>query len=175
VQLAAARAKASRCDPRIIATTGWTTDELAAAIDAAEPLGQWDLVSLLIGVNNQYRGARVDDYRSEFAALLDRAIAFARRPRDRVLVLSIPDWGVTPFAIHEAATRGDRGGDRCLQRRQARDVRGARRGVRRHHAALAPARREPGQVAEDGLHPSGAMYTTWTQLALPVARTLMAK
>ena len=59
-------------DPRIIATTGWTTDELAAAMDAAEPLGGWDFVSLLIGVNNQYRGRSVDDYAGEFAALLQR-------------------------------------------------------------------------------------------------------
>ena len=63
-------------DPDIIATTGWTTDELDAAIDAAEPASDFDLVSLLIGVNNQYRGRDVDNYRKEFAALLERAIGF---------------------------------------------------------------------------------------------------
>lgn len=78
-------------DPRIIAITGWTTDELDAAIDAAEPLGEYGLVSLLIGVNNQYRGRSVDDYREQFAALLQRAIGFAGGRRERVLVLSIPD------------------------------------------------------------------------------------
>jgi len=67
-------------DPRIIATTGWTTDELDAAITAAEPLGQHDFVSLLIGVNNQYRGRDVEEYRTQFAALLWRAIGFAASP-----------------------------------------------------------------------------------------------
>ena len=86
-------------DPRIIATTGWTTDELDAAITAAEPLGEHDFVTLLIGVNNQYRGRSVEEYRTQFAALLWRAIGFARNRPDRVLVLSIPDWGVTPFAF----------------------------------------------------------------------------
>ena len=60
--------------PRIIARTGWTTDELSAAIDAAEPLGAWDFVSLLVGVNNQYRGRAVEQYAREFAALLERAV-----------------------------------------------------------------------------------------------------
>ena len=86
-------------NPRIIAATGWTTDELSAAIDAAEPLGEnHALVSLLIGVNNQYRGRTVDDYVHEFVILLERAIGFAGRRADRVFVLAIPDWGVTPFA-----------------------------------------------------------------------------
>src|SRR3546814_483690 len=84
-------------DPLIIATTGWTTDELFAAIDAAEPLGTWDFVSLLIGVNNQYRGRSIENYLEEFEALLLRAIGFAGGRADRVLVLAIPDWGVTPF------------------------------------------------------------------------------
>src|SRR5690606_28666461 len=80
-------------DPRIIATTGWTTDELSTAMDCAEPLGRWDLVSLLIGVNNQYRGRSLADYRGDFHALLKRAIVLAGDRPGRVLVLSIPDWG----------------------------------------------------------------------------------
>ena len=86
-------------DPHIIATTGWTTDELSVAMDAQEPLGEWAFVSLLIGVNNQYRGRPVDDYLGEFTRLLQRAIALAGDRAGRVLVLSIPDWGVTPFAF----------------------------------------------------------------------------
>ncbi|MFN3311344.1 MAG: GDSL-type esterase/lipase family protein, partial [Thermomonas sp.] len=88
-------------EPRILATTGWTTDELSAAMDAAEPLGQWDLVSLLIGVNNQYRGLPLAEYARSFDALLARATALAAGRAERVLVLSIPDWGVTPFARRE--------------------------------------------------------------------------
>jgi len=178
VQLAAAlRAEGIALkDPRIIATTGWTTDELASAIDVAEPLGQWDLVSLLIGVNNQYRGRTVVGFRSEFGELLDRAIAFARGRADRVLVLSIPDWGVTPFAIHEAGNRGNIAAEIDAFNTAKREVCEAR-GVA--FVDITPASRTRGgeadQVAEDGLHPSGAMYTAWTQLALPVARTLMTK
>ncbi|MCP4516603.1 MAG: SGNH/GDSL hydrolase family protein, partial [Delftia sp.] len=85
-------------EPRILATTGWTTDELAAAMDDAHFDPPHDLVSLLIGVNNQYRERHVDAYRDEFAALLERAISLADERAARALVLSIPDWGVTPFA-----------------------------------------------------------------------------
>ena len=85
-------------EPQIIAKTGWTTDELNAAIDAADPKGPFDLVTLLIGVNNQYRGRDAEQYRGEFAALLKRAIRFAGGDAKKVIVVSIPDWGVTPFA-----------------------------------------------------------------------------
>lgn len=150
--------------PRIIAQTGWTTDELSAAIDALEPLGQWDLVSLLIGVNNQYRGRDLGNYRDEFSALLERAIAFAAGDAGRVLVLSIPDWGVTPFA---------RDGKRDLTRiadeidafnavnREVSENRGA---VWRDITDLTRdfgARRD--MLADDGLHPSGAMYALWVE------------
>ncbi|HEX8831045.1 MAG TPA: GDSL-type esterase/lipase family protein, partial [Longimicrobium sp.] len=85
-------------DPQIIARTGWTTDELAAGIDAARPEGPYALVSLLIGVNNQYRGLSIDAYRQEFRDLLRRAITFAGEDAGRVVVVSIPDWSVTAFA-----------------------------------------------------------------------------
>ncbi len=160
-------------DPRIIATTGWTTDELNAAIDAAEPLGHWDLVSLLIGVNNQYRGRTVPDYRSEFRALLARAIGFANGRADRVLVLSIPDWGLTPFAKTEARERANISGEIDAFNAAAREI-AEQQGVA--FVDITPASRaNPLQVAEDGLHPDGAAYTTWTQLALPVARGLLAR
>jgi lysophospholipase L1-like esterase len=84
--------------PHIIATTGFTTDELNAAIDAANISGQYDIVSLLIGVNNQYRGRDSQNFTKEFEALLERAILFSGNQPHRVFVLSIPDWGVTPFA-----------------------------------------------------------------------------
>ncbi len=162
-------------DPRIIAATGWTTDELSAAIDAAEPPGAFDLVSLLVGVNNQYRGRDVADYRDEFDGLLARAIGFARGRADRVLVLSIPDWGVTPFAIQS-------GRDRSLIAREldafnavaraACDARGVA------FVDITPASRalggEVAMLADDGLHPSAAMYAEWTRLARPVARRLLS-
>lgn len=162
------------CDPRMIAQTGWTTDELDAAIDTALVFPEYDLVSLLIGVNNQYRGRSVEEYREQFAGLLERAIGFAQGKRERVLVLSIPDWGVTPFAqkpAHDTRRIAD-GIDAfnavalaiCVQRGVAFvDITQATRA----HGA------EARMLVEDGLHPSAAMYLQWTQLVHPVARNLL--
>ncbi|HET6397665.1 MAG TPA: SGNH/GDSL hydrolase family protein [Pseudoxanthomonas sp.] len=181
VQLAAAlRAEGIGLDePRIIATTGWTTDELDAGIDAADaraPIGTHALVSLLVGVNNQYRGRPLDEFRAQFAALLDRAAGFAGGDPGRVLVLAIPDWGVTPFARAQ-------GRDGALVAAQI----DAFNAVCREQAArvgapwvdVGPVSRErggePAMLADDGLHPSAAMYALWTALALPAARTALAR
>lgn len=163
-------------DPRIIATTGWTTDELDAAIDAAEPLGEFGFVSLLIGVNNQYRGRRIDDYREQFAALLQRAVGFAGGRRERVLVLSIPDWGATRFGR-------DSGRDLAKISRELDAYNAAAREICAQHGVafvdIAPVSRErgadDGMLADDGLHPSATMYAQWSRLALPVARGLLAR
>jgi len=166
-------------DPKIIAATGWTTDELSAALDAFDASRAlagdgWGFVSLLIGVNNQYRGRGVDDYRGEFAGLLARAIGCAGGRPGRVLVLSIPDWGVTPFAVREGRDSAQiaRELDACNT--------AARETCNQHGVAfvdITPASRERGgeteMLADDGLHPSAAMYATWTRLALPVARRLL--
>ncbi|MGO1072460.1 SGNH/GDSL hydrolase family protein [Lysobacter sp. CA199] len=160
--------------PRIIATTGWTTDELALALDLAEPLGQWDFVSLLIGVNNQYRGRSAVQYAAEFRELLERAIGYARGRADRVLVLSIPDWGATPFGATDKRGAAAIGAELDVFNISAGEV-CARHGVA--FVDIAPASRdrasEPQMLAEDGLHPSAAMYAQWTALALPVARDLL--
>ena len=162
-------------DPTIIATTGWTTDELSAAIDAVEPLGAFDFVSLLIGVNNQYRGRSVDAYRDEFDALLARATGFANGRADRVLVLSIPDWGVTPFAIQSGRDRIRIADELDACNAAARDACAAR-GIA--FVDITPVSRERGgedaMLADDGLHPSAAMYVEWMRLALPAARRLMS-
>lgn len=84
--------------PLIIAQTGWTTQELNEGINAANIEGNtYDFVTLLIGVNNQYRGLSIEDYKVEFKQLLDRAIAFANNRPERVIVFSIPDYSVTPY------------------------------------------------------------------------------
>ena len=158
-------------DPTIIATTGWTTDELSAAIARAKPQGAFDLVSLLIGVNNQYRGRGQDEYREQFAALLQRAIGFAGGNPARVLVLSIPDWGVTPFAARlerdPAAVAADIDAFNAINRAETE-----RPGA--HYVDVTPFSREaahdPSLLADDGLHPSGRMYAEWARLALPAAR-----
>lgn len=84
--------------PEIIAKTGWTTDELKAAIDSADIMETYALVTLCIGVNNQYKGRDKEEFRSEFAELLHMSIRFAGNNHNNIIVLSIPDWGVTPFA-----------------------------------------------------------------------------
>ncbi len=161
-------------DPRIIATTGWTTDELSAAMDAAEPLGEWDVVSLLIGVNNQYRGRAVDDYVGEFTRLLQRAIALAGDRASRVLVLSIPDWGVTPFAFASGRDRQVIADDLDAYNAAARELCEAHgvafvdiTGISRDGGG------EPAMLADDGLHPSAAQYARWADAALPVPARLL--
>lgn len=177
VQLAAGLRDAgiAIADPRIIATTGWTTGELAAAMDAAEPLGEWDFVSLLIGVNNQYRGCPLDEYEIAFAHLLERAVALAGGRAQRVLVLSIPDWGATPFGA--ASGRGlQRIGDEIDAYNAAAQATCASHGVA-WVDVTAISRRHAGDAAmlvDDGLHPSAAMYAEWTAAALPTARALLS-
>ncbi len=96
VALAAADGNAIMLD-KLIATTGWTTDELAKAIEKERPSYDHDLVTLLIGVNNQYRGRDTDEYTWQFYSLLCQSILFAKSNPKNVIVLSIPDWGLTPF------------------------------------------------------------------------------
>lgn len=155
--------------PQIIAKTGWTTDELNAAIDAAAPTGPFDLVTLLIGVNNQYRGRDAEEYRREFAALLQRAIAFAGGVAGRVVVVSIPDWGVTPFAEGRDRAQIARDIDRFNEINREET---ARAGAR--YVDVTPVSREaandPSLTAADNLHPSAAMYRRWVELVLPHAR-----
>lgn len=161
-------------DPRIIASTGWTTDELEWGIDAAEPLGTWDFVSLLVGVNNQYRNRSAVAYAEEFRTLVQRAIRLAGGRAGRVLVLSIPDWGVTPFArsdARDAATIGDEidAFNAAAQRLCAQEA------IAYVDITTVSRERgsEPAMLVGDGLHPSAAMYTEWTRLVLPVARRLL--
>jgi lysophospholipase L1-like esterase len=162
-------------DPRVIATTGWTCDELSAAIDAAAPANDQDFVSLLIGVNDQYRGVALDVFRPCFARLLERAIGFARGRAGRVLVLSIPDWGVTPFAgasgraATQIAAELDAFNGAARAACATRDV---------AFVDITPLSRErgaqPAMLAADGLHPSAAMHALWAQMAVPVARRLLS-
>ena len=161
-------------EPRVIATTGWTTDELSAAMDAAEPLGQWDFVTLLIGVNNQYRGRGLEEYRQHFDALLHRAIGLARCNPGRVLVLSIPDWGVTRFGAESGRDRG------AVARELDAFNAAACALCERHGVAfvdITAASRDGGgeaaMLADDGLHPNAAMHARWAALALSVALQLL--
>lgn len=153
-------------DPQIVARTGWTTDELAAGINAAAPAGPFALVTLLIGVNNQYRGRDAERYRAEFVSLLAQAVEFAGGKVERVVVLSIPDWGVTPFAA---------GRDRAKIAAEIDHFNAiGREESRRAGAAwvdITPVSREAheGWTTADGLHPSARQYARWAERALEPA------
>lgn len=152
--------------PRIIAKTGWTTDELEAGIraaDLADPLrSSYDFVSLLIGVNNQYRGRTVADYRPQFEELVRKAIRYAGNRPERVVILSIPDWGVTPFA---------NGRDRTQIATAIDAYNAANKEIALQYGIqyinITPWTREaandPTLLAPDGLHPSGIEYKRWAK------------
>jgi lysophospholipase L1-like esterase len=158
--------------PDLIAQTGWTSDELMAAIAERRPKGPYNLVSLLVGVNNQYRGRGAAEYGTEFEALLETAIKLAGGKRERVFVVSIPDWGVTPFA--EGRDRG-----RIAAEIDAFNAVNFDESVRAgvgYVDVTSVSRRaatESALVAPDGLHPSGVMYREWAELVLPVARGIL--
>ena len=156
----------------IIAQTGWTTDELADAIIAADPQGPYDLVSLLIGVNNQYRGRSQDEYREQFVDLLEQAIVFADGDPAKVFVVSIPDWGVTPFAARQDAQAigAEIDAFNAINREESEKA-----GVAYIDITLISRRAlaEPELIAGDGLHPSGKMYTEWVGLIEPIVTDIL--
>lgn len=157
-------------DPHIVARTAWTTDELSDAIDAEGIKGPFDLVTLLIGVNDQYRSRPVESFKPEFQALLRRATKFAGKKTKRVIAVSIPDWSATPYA--EGRNRDVISREILLYNSAAEELARAQ-GIRwmdvtevsramLHDSAL---------VAVDGLHPTGAMYRQWAAVLLPAALT----
>lgn len=161
-------------DPDIIATTGWTTDELSAAMDATSFSPPYALVTLLIGVNNQYRGRGVANYRDEFSALLARAIALTGEHADRVAVVSIPDWGVTGFArtsgrdVHRVGIEID--AFNATAHQIARD-----RGIA--FVDVTSLSRTAGDgddmLVADRLHPSGAQYALWAEPIFAATRQIL--
>ena len=154
-------------EPQIIARSGWSTDELVAAIDADVEAGKlyppYDLVSLQIGVNNQYRGREAADYAIEFGYLLGRAISFAGGESLQMFVLSIPDWGGTPFARAGGRDREHVAREIDKYNAQAAAVCRAR-GV--SFVDITDLSRDPSlaeALVADGLHPSGEMYRRWVE------------
>jgi lysophospholipase L1-like esterase len=155
-------------DSRLIARTGWTSDEILGAIRDRGISGQFDLVTLLAGVNDQFRGLGVEQYRQSFGRLLQAAVGLAKLP-SHLIVLSIPDWSVTPFAT---------GRDRTAIAREIdafNDVnRSAAASARTRYLDVTPSSRQASRnadlIAADGLHPSATMYSMWVDLLLPVVR-----
>jgi lysophospholipase L1-like esterase len=158
----------------IIARTGWTTDELSRGIDATETHPPYDLVTLLIGVNNQFRGRDPENYRDEFVMLLNRAIGFAGDDKGRVVVLSIPDWGVTPFASGRDRDKIAREIDlfNAINREESENAGVAWLDVT-EISRLAVNR--PELLAPDGLHPSGLMYQMWVDELFPIVKKILTE
>ncbi|MCI0552334.1 MAG: SGNH/GDSL hydrolase family protein [Anaerolineae bacterium] len=158
----------------IIARTGWTTDELWNGMQAVKINPPYDLVSLLIGVNNQYRGRDINEYREEFVFLLNKAIEYAGGDPNRVIVLSIPDWGVTPFASSRDSKKI---AVEINQFNSVNQEESEKAGA--HYVDVTPISREAvndsSLIASDGLHPSGKMYKEWAKLALPIVLKILGK
>ena len=152
--------------PEIVARTGWTTDELQFGINNRVFLPVYDFVSLQIGVNNQYRGRTVEEYEEHFTSLLEQALDFAGKRKNRVLVLSIPDWGFTPFAAQADPLKITAEIDRFNEVNRRVTT-----GMDIHYIYITDwtrdAKTDPGLLAADGLHPSGKEYRRWAgQIAI---------
>jgi lysophospholipase L1-like esterase len=174
-------------DPVVLARTGWTCAELGAAVRAAPPPWTFDLVSLLVGVNNQYRGLALDSYRAELRELLDQALVFAGGDSRRVVIISIPDWGQTPFGRSAVPNWGQtlfgRPANPAIVSRQI----DAFNRVKRVEASTRAARwveitsltrsygQNPAWITGDGLHPSGKQYAAWVERILAEALAALSE
>jgi lysophospholipase L1-like esterase len=163
--------------PIIIAKTGWTVDELETGINDSKNIDPpYDLVTLLIGVNNQYRGRSVEDFKIEFEQILLRAIGFAGNLPDHVVVLSIPDWGVTPFAVEKGADQQKVATEVDAYNNAKKEV-CATYGVyfiniTEHYRSVAP---QSEMAVADKLHPSGLIYTFWADKLYEKVKSLNLK
>jgi lysophospholipase L1-like esterase len=155
--------------PEYIAVTGWTTANLLNAINTQNPQGPFDIVTLLIGVNDQYQGVDTATYRTRFTQLLNKAVQLAGAKTSRVFVLSIPDYSATPFVQQANKARVSKEIDEfnainkqvTLQNNVA-------------YVDITPSTREaqanPSLIANDGLHPSGVEYKKWAEMLAPLIR-----
>jgi len=159
-------------EPQIIAATGWTTTNLQNAIAAQNPAGPYDLVSLLIGVNDQYQRHDTVGYRDNFLQLLNKSIQLAGGLRNHVFVLSIPDYSVTPFGQNL---------DTALIRLQIDQFNVINKGVTLQNNCqyldITPSTREaindPSLIAADGLHPSAKEYKKWADSLGPMMKIVL--
>jgi lysophospholipase L1-like esterase len=158
----------------IVARTGWTTDELMNGISSSALNEKYDLVTLLIGVNNQYRGRDTANYRQEFKALLDIAINKANESSYNVIVISIPDWGVTPFAENRERDKISNEIDIFNAINYEESTMAGVKYVNITNISR-EAENKPELIAEDGLHPSALMYKLWVDEILPVATKILKK
>ena len=154
-------------DADIIAVTGWTTGDLLNALNNNPPKNNYSFVTLLIGVNNQYQGRTLDEYKTQFTELLNRSITYANNNKQHVFVLSIPDYSVTPFA---------NGRDTMQIAKEIDEFNAANKTISLNAgvnyiditAISRNAKNDASLIAKDGLHPSGIQYTKWVDLLIPL-------
>jgi lysophospholipase L1-like esterase len=149
--------------PDIVAKTGWTTADLLDALNSDPPQKTYSFVTLLIGVNNQYQGRFLEEYKIQFTELLDKAVSYAGNNKDHVYVLSIPDYSVTPFANGYDTSAIANEIDAFNAANKSISVNA---GV--HYVDITPisrhAKNDLSLIARDGLHPSGLQYKKWSEL-----------
>jgi lysophospholipase L1-like esterase len=152
-------------EPTIVAKTGFTTDELLEAINEANIKTTYDMVSLLIGVNNQYRARSVDEFKTQLMVLIDKSLSFVNNNVNQLFMLSIPDYGFTPFGLEKQVKISEQLNIFNEISKNIADSKGikyfyitniSRRGIE-----------EPNLIASDGLHPSAKMYQEWVNLMKP--------
>jgi len=160
-------------DPEIIAQTGWTTGNLLSALYSIAPTKSiYDIVTLLIGVNNQYQRRTEQEYADEFLTLLNKAIQYVGNNKKRVIVLSIPDYSVTPFASRS---------DKVLIAKEIDAFNAINKTISNHAgvnyldttASTRLAVNDLSLVANDGLHPSGREYKVWAEELIPIIKTAL--
>jgi lysophospholipase L1-like esterase len=159
-------------NPEIIATTGWTTGNLLDALSVSRPAGPYALVTLLIGVNDQYQGRSPSEYRAQLTTLLEQAIGLAGNTRSHVLVLSIPDYSVTPFgrsAANPSRIAAQIDIFNAIGQRVAADHGVAWLDITTESRRAAD---DLSLVAGDGLHFSGKEYQRWAMLMEPIVRKM---
>lgn len=159
---------------KIIAQTGWTVQDLEQGIQKEKiEVKTYDLVTLLIGVNNQYRGGSVDNYRVEFEKMLDRAIAFSGGNLNHVVVIAIPNWGITPFAeaknVDKKKVEAEIKGFNLAQKKICDEKGIVFIDITKEYNSVGD---QLEMLAADGLHPSAKMYEIWTEKLFPHIKTI---
>jgi len=161
-------------DPQVIARNGWTTGDLLAALDKEKPRGPFDLVTIMIGVNNQFQGQPIENYRKDLVTLFAAATKLTGGDPRKIVVLSIPDYSAMPFAQDKDPEK--------ISAQVAKFNSVLLEETRRARARMVDvtsvsrfAKTNKQLVAEDGLHPSWRLHGVWARLVYPVARPLVAK
>jgi lysophospholipase L1-like esterase len=153
--------------PEIIARTGWTTDELQQAISKASLLSKYDFVTLLIGVNNQYRGRDAIEYTQQMEELLKKAVELTNGKKDHVIVVSIPDYSVTPHANESDTEKISKEIEVFNSINKALSIQ-----YKVLYVDITPGSKEaandPSLISDDGLHPSAIEYRRWAEKVVEV-------